>query len=49
MFKLMSKFVSSAMLLAGIAGLGIGQALLQHKAEAQGASVQAPRFTVDPL
>ena len=49
MFKLTSKFVSSAMLLAGIAGLGIGQALLQHKAEAQGASVQAPRFTVDPL
>ena len=44
-----SKFVSAAVLAAGIAGLAIGQAVLQPKAEAQGASVQAPRFVVDPL
>ena len=30
-------------------GLGIGQAFLQRQAEAQGESVQAPRFEVDPL
>jgi DNA-binding beta-propeller fold protein YncE len=34
---------------AGIAALGIGQALLQQKAEAQGSSVTAPIFEVDPL
>src|SRR5262249_18582748 len=43
------KFVSGALLAAGIAGFAIGQAVLQNKAEAQGASVQAPRFVVDPL
>ncbi len=34
---------------AAIIGLAVGQALLQRHAEAQGASVQAPRFEVDPL
>jgi DNA-binding beta-propeller fold protein YncE len=32
-----------------IAGLGIGQAVLQNKADAQGRTVEAPRFEVDPL
>ena len=49
MFKLTGKLISGAALTAGIAGLWIGQAILQHQAEAQGASVQAPRFVVDPL
>ena len=49
MVKLTGKFVSAALLAAGIAGLAIGQAVLQNKAEAQGATVQAPRFVVDPL
>ena len=44
-----SNFVSWAALVAGIATLGIGQALLQYKAEAQGSSVIAPMFEVDPL
>ena len=43
------KFVSWAALAAGIVALGIGQAVLQYKAEAQGANVQAPMFEVDPL
>ncbi|HEY2227504.1 MAG TPA: hypothetical protein VGI22_07130 [Xanthobacteraceae bacterium] len=34
---------------AALAGLGVGQALLQHQAEAQGSSVSAPTFEVDPL
>ena len=34
---------------AGVAALGIGQAVLQHKAEAQGSTVIAPMFEVDPL
>jgi DNA-binding beta-propeller fold protein YncE len=41
--------VSAMALAASIVGLGIGQALLQHKAEAQGSSVSAPIFEVDPL
>jgi hypothetical protein len=41
--------VSAMALTAAIVGLGIGQALLQHKAEAQGSSVSAPIFEVDPL
>jgi DNA-binding beta-propeller fold protein YncE len=41
--------VSAMALAASIVGLGIGQALLQHKAEAQGSSVSAPTFEVDPL
>ena len=49
MVKLKRKLVSGVMLAAGIAGLAIGQALLQRTADAQGASVQAPRFVVDPL
>ena len=36
-------------LAAGIAALASGQAILQHKAEAQGSSVIAPMFEVDPL
>jgi DNA-binding beta-propeller fold protein YncE len=43
------KFVSAAALAAGILGLGVGQAILQHQAEAQGSSVQAPSYVVDPL
>ena len=43
------RVVCSAMLAAGIIALGAGQAVLQHKAEAQGASVTAPMFEVDPL
>jgi hypothetical protein len=43
------KFVSYAAFGAAIVGLGVGQALLQHKAEAQGSSVSAPVFEVDPF
>jgi hypothetical protein len=43
------KLVSAAALAAGIIGLGAGQAILQHEAEAQGSSVQAPSYVVDPL
>jgi hypothetical protein len=43
------KLAYAAALAAGIIGLGIGQAVLQHQAEAQGSSVQAPRYVVDPL
>jgi|SRR5262245_14849832 len=43
------KFVSGAVLVAAIAGLGIGQAVLQDKAEAQRTNVQAPMFEVDPF
>jgi len=43
------KFVSSAALVAVIVGLGIGQAALQNKAEAQRTNVQAPIFEVDPF
>jgi hypothetical protein len=43
------KFVSYAAFGAAIVGLGVGQALLQHKAEAQGSSVSAPIFEVDPF
>ncbi len=32
-----------------LAGLAIGQAVLQNKADAQGRTVEAPRFEVDPL
>jgi DNA-binding beta-propeller fold protein YncE len=44
-----STFVSWGALVAGIAALGVGQAILQYKAEAQGSSVQGPMFEVDPL
>ena len=38
-----------AVLALSVAGLAIGQALLQNKAEAQRDTVQAPMFEVDPL
>src|SRR5256885_14602416 len=47
--KQTSKFVSWAALAAGIAALGVGQALLQNTAEAQRNMVQAPVFEVDPF
>jgi DNA-binding beta-propeller fold protein YncE len=43
------KIVAVAALAAATVGLGVGQAFLQRQAEAQGESVQAPRFEVDPL
>ena len=43
------KIVAVVAFAAVTVGLGIGQALLQRQAEAQGESVQAPRFEVDPL
>src|SRR6202521_6330776 len=51
MIKLLQRhnLISGLMLATGIVGLGVGQAMLQHRAEAQGASVQAPIFEVDPL
>jgi hypothetical protein len=42
-------FLCGTALAAGILGLGVGQALLQKQAEAQGSTVQAPIFEVDPL
>ena len=44
-----STVVSCLALAAGVAALGVGQAVLQHKAEAQGSTVIAPMFEVDPL
>src|SRR5246127_540743 len=43
------KFVYGTALAAGIFGLGVGQAVLRGKADAQGSNVQAPVFEVDPL
>ncbi len=43
------RFVSGAALAAGIISLGIGQAVLQRQADAQGSSVTAPIYEVDPL
>ena len=43
------KIVAVAAFAAVTVGLGIGQAFLQRQAGAQGESVQAPRFEVDPL
>ena len=43
------KIVAVAAFAAVTVGLGIGQAFLQRQAEAQGESVQAPRYEVDPL
>ena len=43
------KFVSGVALAAGIITLGVGQALLQQHADAQGSSVTAPIYEVDPL
>src|SRR5712691_13296739 len=47
--KQRSKFISCAALAAAVVGLGVGQAVLQNKAEAQRSMVQAPMFEVDPL
>ena len=45
-----SKRVSAgAMLVAAIALLGIGQAVIDNEADAQSRTVRAPRFEVDPL
>ena len=51
MIKLLRQrtFVYGAALAAGILGLGVGQSVLQKRAEAQGSTVQAPVFEVDPL
>jgi DNA-binding beta-propeller fold protein YncE len=38
-----------ATFVATLAALGIGQAVLERKAAAQGGGVQAPRFEVDPM
>ena len=43
------KLVSGGALVAAVVALGFGQALLQRHAEAQGSSVSAPMFEVDPL
>jgi hypothetical protein len=42
-------WVTGGVLAAAVIALGLGQTVLQHRAEAQGASVQAPMFEVDPL
>src|ERR1700730_13667018 len=47
--KLPRSFMYGALLATSIFALGVGQALLQKRAEAQGAQVQAPLFEVDPL
>ena len=45
-----SKRVSAgAMLVAAIALLGVGQAVIDNEADAQSRTVRAPRFEVDPL
>ena len=43
------KVMSGVALAAGIVTLGIGQAVLQQHADAQGSSVTAPVYEVDPL
>ena len=43
------KQVAGALLALSVAALGVGQAVLQYKADAQGTTVQAPVFEVDPL
>jgi hypothetical protein len=43
------KHIVGALLAVSVAGLGVGQTLLQNKADAQSATVQAPMFEVDPL
>jgi hypothetical protein len=42
-------FILAAVLAATIMALGIGQAVLQREAKAQGSSVTAPMYEVDPL
>ncbi len=49
-FRLLKrKHVVGALLALSVAGLGVGQALLQNNAAAQRDTVQAPMFEVDPL
>ena len=48
-FSKKRKFASGVALAAGIVTLGVGQALLQQHADAQGSSVTAPIYEVDPL
>ncbi|HTE15117.1 MAG TPA: hypothetical protein VK642_08565, partial [Burkholderiales bacterium] len=43
------KHVVGVLLAFSIFGLGLGQAVLQNKAEAQRETVQAPMFEVDPF
>src|SRR4029077_11613918 len=47
--KQAKRIVSWSALAAAIAGLGIGQMLLQNSAEAQRNMVQGPVFEVDPF
>jgi len=42
-------FVLGAVFVAALGGLAVGQAVLQQRAKAQGASVTAPIYEVDPL
>jgi len=49
MIKRNRKLVSGVALVGSVIALGIGQAILQDKAEAQRPMVQAPVFEVDPL
>jgi hypothetical protein len=48
-FSQKRKVMSGVALAAGIVTLGIGQAVLQQHADAQGSSVTAPVYEVDPL
>ena len=49
-FRLLKrKHIVGALLALSVAGLGVGQALLQSKAAAQRDTVQAPMFEVEPL
>src|SRR5262249_51166283 len=43
------RFISGMALAASILSLAVGQAMLQQQADAQGSSVTAPMFEVDPL
>ena len=43
------KYISGAVLVAALVGLGVGQMVLEDRAEAQRGNVQAPMFEVDPL
>jgi hypothetical protein len=47
--KVGRNFVVGATLAAAVVALGVGQAVLQNRADAQGRVVQAPMFEVDPL
>jgi DNA-binding beta-propeller fold protein YncE len=47
--KFRRKLYAGAGLAALVIGLGVGQAVLENKAEAQARTVQAPKFEVDPL